>query len=1489
MKHYPFSLLSALIVVALSGCNDASPSSFPLPCEGENCSEIIPPEPIPPEPEPEPEPIPPGPDPVVYNGTLVSSGVAVKGDLVCNGKTLDTPDFPVNASDTFSCQFGDIQLAEFTAPSSVEGENTPQRNLNVSFDIANVQGENATKLLQSIDACINDEAICLEEINSFDLVDIYLKVKDDKEVEAFLKAKDEEATQEVGNAPSSHVDSNLVPAVTPGSSNDLNNAFVSPEAEESTRYTPSAEAQVLTVSILTDNNGKPLSGVDYYSTHSTGKTNEKGEMEYLWGDTIRFGIDTFNFGALVGNQVSYKLTDITDNEIEKTNIQSLLDRYAMQSAEGLEITPLMQTTFAQYPNVINDLIKLSLPNGGLLDGTNFSLPNEFEAQFEQGLTKEIDLILKGKREEYSSEKPRYLFEKNAEVTQALNALFKDVGVFHVFHDNTSFYGASGFARGMSGLNLSNRAFPVMMPRNDINYRIPFGQPQAWTRESKPYIAQWPGITMPSVPLVDKDMATFGFPFITAGMIGKGKVLFMGNSMYPSILSCPNNYWANTELKIDPEAKDCTLSAVQENEVRDDKGSMKTFFDNLFAWFVPNTPMSDIQVATNIEKSSASNHSKTNGLEYDFFIHPQYGFAQVEHLTQGQFSGVSPEQTPILILQAYETRILSDGTSNRFIADLEKPRFSQEDITALIKYISDGGNIILMDAIDGKVNPEPLGRLVDAAGMSVGGMNTVPTKQENCGSSHYCPNSAPNVHVKGHADMVVYSRLPDVNGKPLYSVQEDGTVVWAPPAEMKPLEIPTYTVEKKDEQGNPVLGADGSPVLESKVARIFVKTEEEKSAAIAEIKKAFEGVSECTHAYEYEIDCIETRKGEGGVARGTYGRKDFDRYPVSADVLESMINAANLGKNLHSLFEHERYYRTKGKKGTRLSTLALNQTFDNTAMWLWNDNDYQFDPTLGKDELGFETLVGFLNCYTSNQHQGGALCPEALKSALYENKMIHENGELMGQLNPSYPLNYMEKPLTRIMLGRSFWDHEIKVDVSQYPGRTPGIKTTSEVLIETKGKGVSYSAGNNQSTGLWAPQLSEVTVTGGVEANITVMMADDLTGMPEHETRLNRPPRMRMNFHHDGRSTQFKVPYGGLISVQPQNSTEAESPPAAFTFSGVEIAAWWKDGSWTHPLESAVAPLAEIDTGSFIYTLPKDNLKETDLNQFASDSNRFFEAANAFYGRDETTDDGLHRRFTYEQLKGFRHRYVEDVQISIGVAHSGYPVMGTAFSPTAQKIAMDPTTSWLLWHEIGHNLAAKPFMAPGSTEVTNNILALYMQELDDGRTENPAMIRIKTDIQKAPLWLAKNKGHAWSHGGAGMRLVMFGQLKIWAENHFKLAKWYPDASTLPSLYGSDEGWNLFKLMHRKARGDTQGDLNKNHCSAEETGLASPDLMMVCASYVSGFDLSGFFTEWNVGEQSYTPPNGNKFYEGGISQAGKTYLTSLNLASPSVSPLSINALP
>ncbi len=64
-----------------------------------------------------------------------------------------------------------------------------------------------------------------------------------------------------------------------------------------------------------------------------------------------------------------------------------------------------------------------------------------------------------------------------------------------------------------------------------------------------------------------------------------------------------------------------------------------------------------------------------------------------------------------------------------------------------------------------------------------------------------------------------------------------------------------------------------------------------------------------------------------------------------------------------------------------------------------------------------------------------------------------------------------------------------------------------------------------------------------------------------------------------------------------------------------------------------APLGELESDSFVYTAPKNNLNASNykdkggLKQFAKDLDTFASSMNDFYGRND--EDGKHRMFTYK--------------------------------------------------------------------------------------------------------------------------------------------------------------------------------------------------------------------------------------------------------------------
>ncbi len=665
-----------------------------------------------------------------------------------------------------------------------------------------------------------------------------------------------------------------------------------------------------------------------------------------------------------------------------------------------------------------------------------------------------------------------------------------------------------------------------------------------------------------------------------------------------------------------------------------------------------------------------------------------------------------------------------------------------------------------------------------------------------------------------------------------------------------------------------------------------KTPESLAAAKKRILDAFPGLEECKDSdYHYEVNCLEYRPGTGVPVTGGMYVPQYTQLSLNADTAKAMVQAADLGTNIQRLYQHELYFRTNGRKGERLSSVDLERLYQNMSVWLWNKIEYRYENDKD-DELGFKTFTEFLNCYANNAYDGGTQCSAELKQSLIDNKMIYGEGSKAGMMNPSYPLNYMEKPLTRLMLGRSWWDLNIKVDVEKYPGAVSAEGEEVTETINLYSNPTKWFAGNMQSTGLWAPAQQEVSIKSNakVPVTVTVALADDLTGREKHEVALNRPPRVTKTYSLDASGTvKFKVPYGGLIYIK---SDSKEEKSANFTFTGVVKAPFYKDGKWKNDLKSP-APLGELESASFVYTTPKKNLEASNykggLKQFAEDLDTFASSMNDFYGRDG--ESGKHRMFTYEALTGHKHRFTNDVQISIGDAHSGYPVMNSSFSPNSTTLPTTPLNDWLIWHEVGHNAAETPLTVPGATEVANNVLALYMQDRYLGK-----MNRVADDITVAPEYLEESNGQAWARGGAGDRLLMYAQLKEWAEKNFDIKQWYPEGS-LPAFYSEREGmkgWNLFQLMHRKARGDDVGNDkfgNRNYC-AESNGNAA-DTLMLCASWVAQTDLSAFFKKWNPGANAYQLPGATEMsFEGGVSQSAYNTLASLDLPKPKQGPETIN---
>ncbi len=1478
------AILSATLLAGCDGGGSGSSSDTPPVDSGTGSLPEVKPDPTPnpeptpeptPDPEPTPEPTPdpepePEPEPVpTKTGYLTLGGSQRVTGATCNGESSDG--FTFTPGEDVTCVAGNTTIATFNTQS--EAARSLRAVEKVSFSLEDAQElaasdnkkSNAVSLVTSSNSCPADtEQVCLTfssviESKRFD--SLYKQI--DLAPEEFKKLVNEEVENNAATdkAPSTHT-SPVVPVTTPGTKPDLNASFVSANAEQFYQYQPTEI--ILSEGRLVDSMGNGVVGVNYYTSSGRGVTGENGKFNFSWGETISFGIDTFELGSVRGNKSTIALTELGD-EVRGANIDQLIHRYSQVGKnDEREVPDVVRKVFAEYPNVINEIINLSLSNGEALSegDQTFERTNEFLEQFESGQAKEIDTAICDSLGGCNSQRWFSLTARNVnegQIQGVINKLwgvdkdYKSVTKFHVFHDSTNFYGSTGNARGQAVVNISNAAFPILMARNDKNYWLAFGEKRAWDKNELAYITEAPSLVEPEN--VTRDTATFNLPFISLGQVGEGKLMVIGNPHYNSILRCPNGYSWNGGVNKDGQ---CTLSG--------DSDDMKHFMQNVLRYLSDDkwTPdaKASMTVGTNLDTVYFKRHGQVTGNSAAFGFHPDFAGISVKHLTS--YGDLNPEEVPLLILNGFEyvTQWSGDPYAVPLRADTSKPKLTQQDVTDLIAYLNKGGSVLIMENVMSNLKEESASgfvRLLDAAGLSMALNKSVVNND---------PQGYPDrVRQQRATGIWVYERYPAAEGaQPPYTIDPNtGEVTWKYQQDNKPDDKPKLEVASWLED------VDGKQVKRyAFIDEAEYTTKESLDAAKKKILEKFKGLEECKDStYHYEINCLEYRPGTNVPVTGGMYVPRYTQLNLSADTAKAMVQAADLGTNIQRLYQHELYFRTNGRKGERLSSVDLERLYQNMSVWLWNKIEYRYENDKD-DELGFKTFTEFLNCYANNAYSEGTQCSADLKKSLVDNNMIYGDGSSKaGMMNPSYPLNYMEKPLTRLMLGRSWWDLNIKVDVEKYPGSVSAKGESVTENISLYSNPTKWFAGNMQSTGLWAPAQQDVTIksSASVPVTVTVALADDLTGREKHEVALNRPPRVTKTYSlaANGELT-FKVPYGGLIYIK-GNSNDNES--ATFTFTGVVKAPFYKDGKWQHDLNSP-APLGELESASFVYTTPKKNLNASNytggLEQFAKDLDTFASSMNDFYGRND--EDGKHRMFTYKNLTGHKHRFTNDVQISIGDAHSGYPVMNSSFSTNSTTL---PTT---------------PLTVPGATEVANNVLALYMQDRYLGK-----MNRVADDITVAPEYLEESNNQAWARGGAADRLLMYAQLKEWAEKNFDIKKWYPDGTPLPEFYSEREGmkgWNLFQLMHRKARGDEVGNNkfgSKNYC-AESNGNAA-DTLMLCASWVAQTDLSEFFKKWNPGANAYQLPGASEMsFEGGVSQSAYNTLASLNLPKPKQGPETIN---
>ena len=282
-----------------------------------------------------------------------------------------------------------------------------------------------------------------------------------------------------------------------------------------------------------------------------------------------------------------------------------------------------------------------------------------------------------------------------------------------------------------------------------------------------------------------------------------------------------------------------------------------------------------------------------------------------------------------------------------------------------------------------------------------------------------------------------------------------------------------------------------------------------------------------------------------------------------------------------------------------------------------------------------------------------------------------------------------------------------------PKRTVTIKNPG-YKIHWNWRGYRY---HHISTGLYAKQgqLVRMTVPKHLTGKFSIQIGsgDHLYGR-NLEKILNgekviRPALIDQRYDKNiiKEKTRICTPYGGLIYIdiyidnkygdfELEFENVLDSPRFIYGQSD--------NKSWQESMEDSEAPMVELELpGIIIFTMAKLSIEKVKPNME--------KVAEQWKEIMDTFNDLLGFGFPFPQ------RYKSDVEISVGSEHAGYPMMCSGIDGCSYVWDLTDKTgkginsgkAWGVFHEIGHMLHERRWTPTALREVTNNIMAEYVNE------------------------------------------------------------------------------------------------------------------------------------------------------------------------------------
>jgi hypothetical protein len=347
-----------------------------------------------------------------------------------------------------------------------------------------------------------------------------------------------------------------------------------------------------------------------------------------------------------------------------------------------------------------------------------------------------------------------------------------------------------------------------------------------------------------------------------------------------------------------------------------------------------------------------------------------------------------------------------------------------------------------------------------------------------------------------------------------------------------------------------------------------------------------------------------------------------------------------------------------------------------------------------------------------------------------------------------------------------------------------------------------------STGLYAApgELIEVSLPAAAAGKgLSVRIGCHTDGI-WHLDRWQRAPEITRSFALSAATTEAASAFGGPVYIDVPGdcnlgTVELEirnAVAAPYFVLGKTSPQDWRDRERDNP-----APWAEMQCDGVIFSLPSDSLRKLD------DPVPVMEFWQSVLDADAALKGTALVRERPE-------RYVNDVQISAGYMHSGYPIMTflDVVPWEMDRAYLLEHGSWGHFHEMGHNHQSGDWTFDGTGEVTVNLFSLYCFDKVCGKVigGHPAV---------TPESRAKMIGDYFSK-----------------PRDFN--RWKSDPFLALSMYVQLEqafGWEAYR--HVFAQYNTLPDGER-----PQTDLDKRDQWMVRFSREVGRNLGPFFEAWGV---------------------------------------------